>query len=67
MPLSITGLSKRSNYKWAFRDVSLEIGDGEIVGIFGPSGSGKSSLLRTIGGIERPDGGTIKFAEKLGR
>ena len=41
------------------RDVSLEIGEGEAVGIVGPSGSGKSSLLMLMGGLERVTGGSI--------
>ncbi|GLK81873.1 ABC transporter ATP-binding protein [Methylopila turkensis] len=42
------------------KDVSLQIGRGESVGMIGPSGSGKSTLLMTIAGLERPDAGTIK-------
>ena len=61
MSLSITRLSKRTNNKWLFRDVSLKIDNGEIFGVFGPTGSGKSSLLRTLSGIGRPAGGTMEF------
>ena len=35
-------------------DVSLEIGDGELVVFVGPSGCGKSTLLRLISGLDRP-------------
>jgi branched-chain amino acid transport system ATP-binding protein len=41
--------------------VSLEVGQGELVAIVGANGAGKSSLIRTIAGIERPRGGTIRF------
>ncbi|WP_216215395.1 ABC transporter ATP-binding protein [Amycolatopsis aidingensis] len=41
--------------------VSAEIAAGEILGVVGPSGSGKSTLLRLIGGMERPDGGSVRF------
>lgn len=39
--------------------ISLDIAQGETVGLVGPSGSGKSSLLMIMGGLERATGGTI--------
>ena len=39
--------------------IDLEVGPGETVGLLGPSGSGKSALLRTLAGLERHTGGTI--------
>ena len=43
----------------AVKDVSLEIGDGEIFGIIGFSGAGKSTLVRCINLLERPTTGTV--------
>ncbi|WBS00895.1 ATP-binding cassette domain-containing protein [Pseudoduganella sp. SL102] len=43
----------------AVRDVSLDIGAGEIFGIAGRSGAGKSTLLRLFNLLERPDAGTV--------
>lgn len=45
-------------------NVSLELGDTQIGAILGPSGSGKSSLLRLIAGLERPDSGRILLDER---
>jgi putative ABC transport system ATP-binding protein len=41
------------------KGISLEIGEGEAIGLVGPTGSGKSTLLMTMAGLERPDSGQI--------
>ncbi|MEM7724655.1 MAG: ATP-binding cassette domain-containing protein, partial [Pseudomonadota bacterium] len=43
------------------KDISLDILQGETVGLIGPSGSGKSSLLMLMGGLERATGGTVEM------
>ncbi len=43
------------------KNFSLSIADGEMVALLGPSGMGKSTLLKLITGIERPDSGDIQF------
>lgn len=48
----------------ALRDVSLEVGRGEIVSVIGSNGAGKSTILKTISGLQRPRRGSIEF---LGR
>jgi putative ABC transport system ATP-binding protein len=43
----------------ALGDVSLRIGRGELVGVVGPSGSGKSSMLHLMGSLDRPSAGRV--------
>ena len=45
----------------ALAGVSLAIGRGEHAAVIGPSGSGKSSLMNILGGLDRPSGGTYRF------
>ncbi|MFC7705820.1 ABC transporter ATP-binding protein [Plastorhodobacter daqingensis] len=42
------------------KGITLEVGRGETLGLVGPSGSGKSSLLMLMGGLERATGGTVQ-------
>ncbi len=50
------------------KGVDLDVNPGEIVGLIGPSGSGKSSLLHAAGLLERPTGGTVMIdGEDVGR
>ncbi len=44
------------------KDVSLDVSEGEAVGLVGPSGSGKSTLLMVTAGLERPESGTVQIA-----
>ena len=43
------------------QDISLHVGEGEIVSIIGPSGSGKSTLLQVLDGKRRPSGGMVRL------
>jgi putative ABC transport system ATP-binding protein len=45
----------------ALKDVSLTIGDGELVAVQGPTGGGKSTLLQMLGGLDRPTSGTVQL------
>jgi lipoprotein-releasing system ATP-binding protein len=66
--LSIRGLERRyqtgAGPLTVLRGVDLDVRPGEIVGLIGPSGSGKSSLLHAAGLLEHPDAGRISV---LGR
>lgn len=57
--LKVEHLSKSFGNKKILNDVSLSVESGEIVSIIGPSGTGKTTLLRCINYLERPENGTI--------
>lgn len=57
--LSIRNLRKSYEGHPVVKDVSLEIGPGEIVGLLGPNGAGKTTTFYMIVGIESPDEGSI--------
>ncbi|MBQ7267895.1 MAG: amino acid ABC transporter ATP-binding protein [Synergistaceae bacterium] len=46
------------------KDVNAEINTGDVISVIGPSGTGKSTLLRCINLLERPDGGKIFFEDE---
>lgn len=50
--------------KMALKDVSLEIGEGEFIGLIGHTGSGKSTLLQLLNGLEKPTSGTVYYQEE---
>jgi multiple sugar transport system ATP-binding protein len=60
--LEVAGVSKCYGEVEALRDVDLVVEDNEFFCIFGPPGCGKTTLLRTILGLEQPDQGTIRIA-----
>ncbi len=59
MSIEVTGIDKRFGSFVALHDVSLTIPTGQLTALLGPSGGGKSTLLRIIAGLEHPDAGTV--------
>ncbi|MSO88929.1 MAG: branched-chain amino acid ABC transporter ATP-binding protein/permease [Rhodospirillaceae bacterium] len=57
--LKVIELSKQFGGVAAVREVSFALRGGEIIGLIGPNGSGKTTILNLITGTERPDGGKI--------
>ena len=61
MKITLDRLTKRFGASVAVNELSLEIGQGELVSLVGGSGCGKTTTLRMIAGFERPDAGAIRF------
>jgi polar amino acid transport system ATP-binding protein len=59
--IEVQGLSKRYHDNIVLEDVSLKINEGDVIGIIGPSGTGKSTLLRCIDQLEVPEKGVISL------
>ena len=64
LEISIKDLTKRYGKIYALDTVSLDIKAGEFLTLLGPLGSGKTTLLMAIAGFNRPDSGSIKFANQ---
>ena len=61
MAIRVRNVTKRFGDFVALDDVSIDIEDGDLTALLGPSGGGKSTLLRIIAGLELPDSGTIEI------
>ena len=70
VPLQITGLTKRyakSTDRYAVRDLSFRVEQGQVLGLLGPNGAGKTTTLRMLMGLIRPDGGEVRvFGHAIG-
>jgi ABC-2 type transport system ATP-binding protein len=58
--IQVEQLHKRYGTTVAVDDLSLEVAAGEILGILGPNGSGKTTTVESIQGLRRPDRGRIR-------
>jgi len=59
--VSVRSLRKVYGETVAVRDVSFEVGRGEVFALLGPNGSGKTSTLESLEGLRRPDGGSLSI------
>ncbi|MGY0024126.1 alpha/beta fold hydrolase [Streptomyces sp. YJ-C3] len=63
VPLQITDLSKKyagSTDRYAVRDLSFRVEQGQVLGLLGPNGAGKTTTLRMLMGLIRPDAGEVR-------
>ena len=61
MSITVRNVTKRFGDFAALDDVSVDIPAGSLTALLGPSGGGKSTLLRIIAGLEQPDAGTVEI------
>ena len=66
MSIEVDRVGKKFGDFVALDDVSVNIPSGELMALLGPSGGGKSTLLRIIAGLEHADTGTVHIAAALG-
>jgi branched-chain amino acid transport system ATP-binding protein len=59
--LSVEGINKHFGGVVAVKDLSFDVGAGEVLGLMGPNGAGKTTLLNVIAGEYKPDSGTVTF------
>ncbi|KQT53940.1 MULTISPECIES: amino acid ABC transporter ATP-binding protein [unclassified Aureimonas] len=62
--LQFDKITKRYGQRTIFNEISLDVRPGEIICFIGPSGTGKSTLLRCVNGLESIQGGEIRFENK---
>lgn len=62
--LEVKNVKKSFGELEVLKDISMSVGEGEVVSILGPSGSGKSTFLRCISMLETIDGGTMTYCGK---
>jgi len=64
MSIELKNVGKNFQSVRAVEGVSFSVGDGELMALLGPSGGGKTTVLRLIAGLEAPDEGTISIGGK---
>lgn len=64
--LEVRGLVRGYGRREVLRGVDLTVEKGQLVGITGENGTGKTTLLRVLAGLLRPQGGTVRLGGRLG-
>jgi sulfate transport system ATP-binding protein len=62
--IEVNGVSKKYGDTAALTDVSVTVPDGSLTALLGPSGGGKTTLLRVIAGLETPDTGSVVMDDR---
>ncbi len=65
MLLEVKNLTARYGAVVALKNISFEVGEGEIVAMIGPNGAGKSTALKAVSGVLTATGGSIDSGEIL--
>src|SRR5258706_15764167 len=61
VPIEVAGLRKKFGAQTVLNGINLRGNEGETVALLGPSGTGKSVLLKLLIGLQTPDAGSIKI------
>jgi homopolymeric O-antigen transport system ATP-binding protein len=61
-----TGEPPAADHIWALRDVSVDVAQGDVVGLIGRNGAGKSTLLKILGRITEPTEGLVEIRGRVG-
>ncbi len=64
-PLKILRRDRKETF-WALKDISLEVGEGEVLGLIGRNGSGKTTLLKILSRITQPTSGWAEIHGRVG-
>ena len=67
MAISVRNISKSFGTTPVLEDIDLDVASGALTALLGPSGGGKSTLLRIIAGLETPDVGTVEHPRRRSR
>jgi ABC-type branched-subunit amino acid transport system ATPase component/ABC-type branched-subunit amino acid transport system permease subunit len=60
-PLAVDGVTLHFGGIAALRGATMRVGSGEIVGLIGPNGAGKTTLMNVVGGLARPENGSVRL------
>lgn len=59
--LQLLSIFKRIKGKTILKDINIQLGEGEILGLIGPNGAGKSTIMKVIAGLSKPSSGRVIY------